>query len=92
MPMSKKWVMRLIDDYSIPHWIIEEEVNELPNTHKRIGFCDAQEDAELIIAAPKLQATVDRQRALLIEIYEWAKDHPVLLSFWSDLEKEIKDD
>ena len=44
--------------YSIPHWIIEEEVAELPDTRKRVGFCDSQEDAELIIAAPKLEQQV----------------------------------
>ena len=68
--MSKKWIMRLIDDVSIPHWIIEEEVNELPDTYKRVGFCDSQEDAELIITAPELEATATRRLELLKRLIE----------------------
>ena len=87
--MSKKWVMRLIDDISIPHWIIEEEVKELPNTHKRIGFCDAQEDAELIITAPKLQEENKRLRKLLKrcnKILEHAPEFPFYLIAKYDIE------
>ena len=68
--VSKKWIMRLIDDVSIPHWIIEEEVNELPDTYKRVGFCDSQEDAELIITAPELEATATRRLEWLRRLNE----------------------
>jgi len=91
--MSKKWVMRKIDDISIPHWIIEEEVNGLPNTHKRVGFCDAQEDAELIIAAPRLQALAARRKKLLRRAHAMLEiKAPNLIELIEEIAKALGDE